>query len=351
MACFQISQIQVRGLAAAVPRQRMSNLELDLLTERERQQFVRTTGIAYRRVAPPALCASDLCFQAADSLLAALGWERDSLEVLVMVTQTPDLTVPGTASQLQVRLGLAKHLVAIDLNQGCAGYVYGLSVLGALLAGGYLRRGLLLVGDAITHTLSPEDKSTVPIFSDAGSATAVEFSPEAAPMMFNLQTDGRGYQSICILEGGSRHPFTEAGLAIQDVGGGIRRGGIHLAMQGLDVFNFALAEVAPNIRALLEFAQVDASQPDAYVFHQANLLLNESIRRKMELPAHKVPYSLHEFGNTSSATLPVTLVHCLADRLRGQGASLMLSGFGVGLSWGSAWVRIPPIVCLPMIEC
>lgn len=351
MACFQIQQVQIQGIAASVPLQKASNHSLELLPERERQQFVRTTGIEWRRIAAPDVCASDLCFRAAEDLMESLHWDPQSVDVLVFVTQSPDLLLPGTASQLQVRLGLGKHLIGIDLNQGCAGYVYGLSVLASMLAGGHLRRGLLLVGDTITHSLSQEDKSTVPIFSDAGSATALEFMPGAAPMTFNLQTDGHGYQAICIPEGGSRHPFSEAGLALQDFGSGIRRSGLHLAMQGLDVFNFALAEVAPNIRTLLEFAQQDIATPDAFVFHQANLLLNESIRRKMELPADKVPYSLREFGNTSSATIPVTLVHCLADRLRSENTSLVLSGFGVGLSWGSVLVDSPPMVCLPMIEC
>jgi 3-oxoacyl-[acyl-carrier-protein] synthase-3 len=351
MACFQIQNVQIQGIAAAVPRQRVSNLDLELLSERERQQLVRTTGIEFRRIAPPQVCASDLCFQAASDLLQALEWDRESIDLLVFVSQSPDLLLPGTASQLQVRLGLGKHLIAIDLNQGCAGYVYGLSVLASMLGGGHLRRGLLLVGDTITHALSPEDKSTVPIFSDAGSATAVEFNAGAAPMAFNLQTDGQGHRAICIPEGGSRIPFAATGLALQDFGGGIRRSGVHLAMQGLDVFNFALAEVAPNIRALLEFAGTDMHTPDAFVFHQANLLLNESIRRKMELPAEKVPYTLREFGNTSSATIPVTMVHCLADRLRSASSCLVLSGFGVGLSWGSVLVSLPPITCLPMIEC
>jgi 3-oxoacyl-[acyl-carrier-protein] synthase III len=351
MACFKTDHVHVQGVAAAVPRRRVSNLDLELLTERERTQLVRTTGIEFRRVADASVCASDLCFQAACDLMAALNWSPESIDLLVFVSQTPDLLMPGTASQLQVRLGLGNHVVAMDLNQGCAGYIYGLSLVASMMAGGHLRRGLLLVGDTITHVVSPEDKSTVPIFSDAGSATALEFGGGAAPMFFNLQTDGNGYRAICIPEGGGRIPFGEAGLGLHDHGGGIRRSGINLAMQGLDVFNFALAEVAPNIRALLEFAQVEAGVVDAFVFHQANLLLNESIRRKMNLAAERVPYSLREFGNTSSATSPVTMVHCMEERLRSASSRLVLSGFGVGLSWGSALVQVGPMVCLPMIEC
>lgn len=351
MACLTTTGVSIHGIAAAVPMNSVSNLDLPLLTERERQQWVRNVGIECRRVAPTGMLASDLCHAAADQLLHELGWERESIDVLVLVTQSPDLLLPGTASQLQVRLGLGKHVIAIDLNQGCAGYVYGLSVISAMMAGGFLRRGLLLVGDTITHVLSPEDKSTVPIFSDAGSATALSFDRNAASMHFNLQTDGAGYQAICIPEGGARVPLAEADTDLRPHGDGILRGGLHLAMQGLDVFNFGLAEVPPNVRTLVDWARVDASAIDHFVFHQANLLLNESIRRKLGLPAEKVPYSLREFGNTSSATIPVTLVHCLGELLRTQPQRLLLCGFGVGLSWGSALVDLEPITCLAMIEC
>lgn len=351
MACFSTTGVSIQGVAAAVPRNRVSNLDLPLLTERERQQWVRNVGIEFRRVAPEGMLASDLCHAAADQLLSALAWERESIDVLVLVTQSPDLLLPGTASQLQVRLGLGKHVIAIDLNQGCAGYVYGLSVISAMMAGGFLRRGLLLVGDTITHVLSPEDKSTVPIFSDAGSATALSFDRAAAPMHFHLQTDGAGYQAICIPEGGARIPHAQSDPSLKVHGDGILRGGLHLAMQGLDVFNFGLAEVPPNIRALFDFAKLSVDSTDHFVFHQANLLLNESIRRKLGLPAEKVPYSLREFGNTSSATIPVTMVHCLPESLKTQPQRLLLSGFGVGLSWGSALVDLQPITCLPVIEC
>jgi 3-oxoacyl-[acyl-carrier-protein] synthase III len=351
MACFQIDHVKMRGLSAAVPRQTASNLSLELLQVRDRAALVRTTGIEMRRIAPADMCASDLCWAAASALLADLAWDPASVDVLLFVTQTPDMLVPGTASQLQQRLGLGNHVMAIDVNQGCAGYVYGLSIASALLSAGHLRRALLLVGDTITHTLSPEDKSTVPIFSDAGSATALEYVDDAPAMYFNLQTDGSGYQAICIPEGGSRQPYTTTGAALLSHGEGILRGAQHLAMQGLDVFNFALAEVAPNVRALLDFAQHDIATPDAFVFHQANMLLNESIRRKLGVPLEKVPYSLREFGNTSSATIPVTMVHALAERLRTQSSKLVLSGFGVGLSWGSAYLETDPLICPNLIQC
>lgn len=351
MACIQTKYIRFAGVSAAVPKDTVSNMELDLLSEREQQQLVKTTGIEFRRIAPKSMCASDLCFEAAKALLEKLDWNPESIDLLVFVTQSPDHLLPGTASQLQIRLGLTKATIAIDLNQGCAGYVYGLSVVASFLNTGNLKRALLLVGDTITHSLSPKDKSTIPIFSDAGSATALEYSNEAKPSYFNLQTDGGGFQSICIPHGGSRFPLQEDSYELKSIGTGIERGDAHLAMQGLDIFNFALAEVGPNIQALLDFAGVSIRKIDAFVLHQANLLLNESIRRKLGLEVEKFPYSIRTFGNTSSATIPVTLVHALQQRLENEELKLVFSGFGVGLSWGSALIETKNICCLPMIEC
>lgn len=350
MACFSIENVRIAGLTATVPAGRVSNLDLPMLSERERKLLVKTTGIRERRIAAPEVCASDLCANAAERLLHSLGWTPESIDVLVFVSQTPDYSVPGSAAQLQSRLGLATSAMAIDINQGCAGYVYGLAALAGLQSSTRLRRGLLLVGDTITRILSEQDKSTVPIFSDAGSATALEWQQDAAPMHFNLQSDGKGHKAIIVPEGGARKPLDAQSMELQSGGEGIARAGIHMAMQGLDIFNFALREVAPNIRALLEYAGTAADTVDQFVFHQANRLLNESIRKKLGLPPEKVPYSLESYGNTSCATIPVTLVAALAPALQNAPQHLLLSGFGVGLSWGSAILRTDQLICPEMNE-
>lgn len=350
MACFSIQNVRLAGISASLPAQEQDNAELELLTERERGQLLKTVGIRTRRIAPAGMCASDLCVAAAERLLQSLNWKAEAVEALVYVTQTPDHSIPGTATQIHERLGLPKSALALDINQGCAGYVYGLSTLAALLATGGFQKALLLVGDTITHVLSPQDKSTVPIFSDAGSATALEFAPGAAPMHFNLQSDGKGYQAICTPEGGTRKPMGPDSHTITEQEGGLMRAPAHMAMRGLDIFNFALREVAPNLKELLAFAKRDISDPDHFVFHQANLLLNESIRKKLRIPREKTPYTLPHFGNTSCATIPVTLVDQLSDKLRSGAQTLALSGFGVGLSWGSALVQTEALACPPMLE-
>ncbi|MEM0999383.1 MAG: ketoacyl-ACP synthase III [Bacteroidota bacterium] len=347
---MSIEHIALEGIATAVPRNTVSNYEVAVLPEKERRLFVRTTGIEFRRVAPPGLTAADLCRAAAERLLNELGWPREEIDALVFVSQTPDYLIPGSATQLQQQLGLPSSCLALDINQGCAGYVYGLATLSSLMSAGHLRKTLLLVGDTITHLLSPEDKSTQPIFSDAGSATALQFQPDAAPLHFNLQADGQGYRSIIVPEGGARQPWQADGEALRDHAPGVRRSDRHMGMEGLAIFHFASREVAPNVNALLDFARTTTEQVDHFVFHQANRLLNETIRKKLGLPPEKVPYSLPHFGNTSCATIPVTLVDQLRDQLRTATNKLVLSGFGVGLSWGSALLDCGPITCPEIIE-
>ncbi len=350
MACFSLHGVRMEGLAVTLPTQEVSNSDLDWLSSRERMQMIKMVGIDKRRIAPASVTAADLCVRAAEELMEKLGWKGEEIGALLFVTQTPDHLIPGSATQIQERLGIPNSALALDVNQGCAGYIYGLGTLGALQSAGKFPKTLLLVGDTITHTLSPQDKSTVPIFSDAGSATALVHDADAPPMHFNLQSDGSGYQAIIQPAGGSRQPITPETSEIRDQGDGLFRADAHLAMRGLDVFNFALAEVAPNIRQLLEFAGQDQESVDHFVFHQANLLLNESIRKKLGIPKEKVPYTLSKYGNTSCGTIPVTLADQVREPLRKGGNRFLLSGFGVGLAWGSALLEIPSLQCLAPIE-
>lgn len=328
MAFFSIPHLKIAGLAASVPRNAAHISDLQWMGEREQARFVKTVGIESRRLAPEGMTAADLCFAAAEKLLAALNWDAADIDALMFVSQTPDQSIPGSATQLQQRLGLKKSALSLDVCQGCAGYVYGLASLGALQSVGRMKKALLLVGDTITHLLAPDDSATVPIFSDAGSATAIEFEEGASAMHFNLQSDGAGFEAI--------HQAAEPGAFMR--------------MQGLEVFNFALREVAPNIRSLVDLAQIDLDWADAYVFHQANLLLNESIRKKLRIAPEKVPYTLSRYGNTSCATIPVTLVDQLGPELRETGKKLVLTGFGVGLSWGSVCLETSSMIVPEMIE-
>jgi len=349
MALFSLSNVQIAGVAAAVPANREDNSTLPNLSEKSKQELMEGTGIRYRHVAPTGTCASDLCFAAAQKLLGALNWRPEEIDVLIVVSQTPDHLLPASATQLQHRLGMRTQSMVLDLNHGCAGYVYGLSTIGAMLSAAGLKKGLLLVGDTITRTISPNDLSLKPIFADAGSATALKLNTAVPDMHFLLGSNGADYQSIYIPHGGARNPTTPASYTEEVISNSISRSPAHLSMKGHDVFTFGLTHVAKNIQALLQQTATGAEELDYLFLHQANKLLLEAIRKKVGIELTKVPSSLHDFGNTSCATIPVTMVSQQSQSLSNAKNKLVLSGFGVGLSWGSVILDTEHIVCPEMI--
>ena len=207
------------------------------------------------------------------------------------------------------------------------------------------------MGDTASKIVSLNDKSTTPIFADAGSATALEYDFLAFPdFHFNLESDGSGKEAIIVRDGGAKSPFSTNSLTVEDNRKGIARNRLQMEMNGLSVFSFTMREVVPNINKLLENMKKQTDDFDYFVFHQANKLLNERIRKKMKLESEKVPYSLQKYGNTSCATIPVTMVSELQEELTTKKMNLILSGFGVGLSWGSVALQTDKIVCLKMLE-
>lgn len=347
---FTVSGIKLSGLAVSVPKQKASNHDYPFATSKEKDLFIKTTGIENRRIAPEGLTASDLCFEAAEKLLLEMQCDKSEIGILLFITQTPDWVIPPTAIRLQHRLGLLKSCIALDINLGCSGYVYGLSVMSSLLKTTGAKKGLLLVGDVSSSVVSEKDKSTSPIFSDAGSGTVMEVCDDENKIHFSLHNDGEGYNAIIIPDGGMKNKFTPASLEFQKISEGIERNKTHLIMNGVDVFNFSLREVGPDVKQLLAYCGKETNDVDYFVFHQANLLMNESIRKKLALAPEKVPYSLKDFGNTSSASIPTTLATQLREQLRNEKLSLLLAGFGVGLSWGTCILETDKITCLPLIE-
>jgi 3-oxoacyl-[acyl-carrier-protein] synthase-3 len=348
MAVFSTSNGRIAGIASAVPKTSVDNTSYaGFSTEQERDLFIQTTGVARRRVATGGLTCSDMCFTAAQSLIDGLAWNPEEIDLLVFVSQSPDYFLPATSVILQDRLGLGNHALALDINLGCSGYVYGLSLVQSYMSSPAIRKALLLVGDVSTRSLNERDKSVYPLFGDAGTATAITNVPNIT--WFNLQSDGSGKDAIIIPGGGTRNYYSPQSLDEKLCEDGMWRHSCNLLMNGADVFSFALREVKPNLEALLLAAGVPMDQLEALVMHQANRFMTETIRKKCKLPAEKVPYSISEFGNTSSASIPLTITTQLSEQVM-AGCLLGMAGFGVGLSWGSALVDMKGVNCLPLIE-
>jgi 3-oxoacyl-[acyl-carrier-protein] synthase-3 len=291
-----------------------------------------------------------MCERAANALLDKLQWERSSVDLLIFVSQSGDYLLPATSAVLQHKLGLKKTLTAFDVSQGCSGYIYGMFLAYSLLSTGAYKRALLMTGDKSTLSTNYRDKSVYPLFGDGASVTAIEHETGAPPAFFNLFTDGSGYKSIIIEHGGCRHPLTVESFEIRQVEPGIERAQRNLVLDGIEVFNFALKEAAPSIMSILEESKTPASAIDYFVFHQANRLINESVRKKCKVEPEKVPYSLDKFGNTSSASIPLTMLYGLKNQLEKRPLTLLLSGFGVGYSWGNCILKINPLTCTEILE-
>ncbi|MEI7895478.1 MAG: ketoacyl-ACP synthase III [bacterium] len=350
MALFEIPDIRIAGLSACVPKKRLSNHDYNWITPKERDQLIQMIGVETRHVAEPGQTTSDLCFQAAEQLLDKLAWERNDISLLVFVSQSRDYIIPSTSAILQDRLKLPKTSMAIDINLGCSGYVYGLSVIGSLMNTTGIKKALLLVGDLSNVTSCYRDKSTYPLFGDAGTATALELKPGHAPMQFNLQTDGSGHEAIIIPDGGVRNLLSKKSFNEKKYGDGIYRSRLHIALNGIEVFNFSLREVVPNIKTTLKHFNRPLDEFDFLVFHQANRLINETLRKMLKVDPARVPYSLHDFGNTSCSSIPLTMVTQLRNELGNTPRKLLLSAFGIGLSWGTVLIETDGIVVPELTE-
>lgn len=348
MAYLDISKVSLRGMSACVPH--ASENVSDIYQWEGVENFISTTGIKSRRIAAKDITTSDLCQKASESLIESLGWCKSDIDALVFVTQTPDYILPATSCVLQEKLGLSSNCFTLDISLGCSGWVYGLSVLAALMQNGCIKRGLLLAGDTCSKTGSRDDKSVYPLFGDCGTATALEYDEKSQGLKFNMNTDGAGYDDIIIRDGGYRNPTTHNSLDVIEVEHDIKRSRLHCELNGMNVFSFGITKVPKSVKSLCSHFGIDMETVDLFSFHQANMMMNEMIRKKLKIPADKVPYCMDEFGNTSSASIPLALISRERQKMIAGKLSHIACGFGVGLSWGSVAFTTDRIAVPEIIE-
>lgn len=343
MGLSTLHNVRFAGMASCVPKRVLSNLEdCPPKMRSERERLVRNIGIHNRRICAEWQCFSDLAFDATETLLESLNWQRDEVDALIVVTQSPDYLIPATAIILQDRLKLSNATIAFDVNLGCSGYPFGIHILGSMIAAGAVKKGLVLVGDRCATVNDP-------LFSDAGTATALEFDPNAAPMYFDLNSDGSGHRAIMLPVGGHREPFGPQHILPRRDENGMLHWASELILDGPAVLSFSTQQVPPSVRRALDYAGLTTDEVDYFIFHQANRMINETIRKKLRLSVEKVPYTLHDFGNTSGASLPVTMTARIHEALSKGSHRLSLSGFGIGLSWGTCVLEISDAKFPPLL--
>ena len=334
MAFFEFKNVRIAGVAAGVPKNVVSNLDLksgdgSISADYSPEAFVEMTGVKERRISE-VLTTGDLGFAAAERLIADLAWEKSTIDAILFVSQTADYAFPATACILQDRLGLSKECYAADIALGCSGWVYGLSMACSFAASGAMRRILLIAGDAKRRAPQPLD----PLFGSAATVTAIEFSEGNDGFKFHFGTDGSGYDAIIIPDSGSRNQVKAESFSLHEYEGKMMHN-MQTHMKGMDVFGFGITTAPKSVKKLSEYFGLDYLSYDYFLFHQANLKMNNMIVKKLKLDLAKVPSGMYNFGNTSSASIPLLLVTQIRDQVNGVKKKFLCSGFGVGLSWGT----------------
>lgn len=325
---------RIRGVASCVPARRFDNLtETSGFEPEEVEKVVRMAGVKSRHLADDATCSSDLCIAAARDLMNRLQWAPDSVDAVVLVTQTPDYFLPSTCCVAHRALGLRDSCAAFDVGLGCSGYPYGLWLATLMLSQTGFRRVLLLHGETPTRFSDKSDRSVALLFGDAGSATALEAAGEsgrAGLWWFSLATDGGGLNDLMIPAGGFRERFPTDP----------RR--CFVTMNGANVFNFTIKRVPPLIEETLRAAGLDKQAVDYFVFHQSNQFIMRHLAKKAGIEEARMPMTIAEFGSAGGPSIPLTITRGHLVRPRERALRLLLLGYGVGLSWGSALVDLAP---------
>lgn len=317
------SNIKICGIASAVPSMVLDNIECaEQLGNKRAKKQVMLTGIKHRHCMGKNQSAADLSSYCADKLLKKLEWNRDDIRVIVNVTQSADLHTPSTAMVIQKRLGIGTDCIAFDVNLGCTGYVSGLQIVAALLQN-TKGKGLLLVGDGRYSENTGEITSDSLLFGDGASATAIELE-ENHDMFYAQKTDG------------SRHGLLSVSLDGK------------MTMDGNAVLLFSLNEVAESIRECRKYFGVEDEKIDYYIFHQAQKLILDGLARECDISSEKVLTSYEEYGNTSTATLPITICNNVDILKQKKNVKLYLCGYGVGLAWSSVILNLDTDCIMPL---
>lgn len=349
MAYWEIKNIALRGVTGTVPNHPVKSADLPFFTQEEADIFDATVGIRNRYIAPEDVCASDLCLDAAGRLISGLGWEKESIDVLLFASVTGDYKTPPTSAILQDRLGLPNSTFVLDVPMGCCGCMYCINVAGNMLSAGTAKRAIVLVGDTAMRMGNPKDKSRGPLFGDSGTALALEYDPTASDIIIEFNTLGSGYQALMTPHGGYRHPITQESFVEEDFGNGIIRAPKDALINGMDVLSFAISRPPISMKKMMDSLGLDKDNDvDYFLIHQANKLIVDRLVKKLKLPVDKVPYNLEEFGNLGGASILMLMVSRIGESLSSRPLTLMCSSFGLGLTWGTMLLRTQPMTVVPL---
>ena len=329
-----LKNLQVKAINAWLPENVTEMLSFsNLFGEQEIKSIIKTTGVERVHIAADGMTSSDMCLNSAEHLFVNEGIDKADIDGLVFVSQTTDWLLPATSISLQDRLGLSKETVCIDIHYGCSGYIYGLFQAALWITSGACQNVLVLAGDTTTKMINPKDKSLRLVFGDCGTATIV--SKGKCIIGFDIMSDGSGSDRLIVPAGGFRLPISEKTSILEldeDKNGRTKN---DLYMDGMAIFNFANMKVSLNVNRLLESMQWNKEDVGLFCLHQANKFMVDYVRKRIKVPVEKVPVNVKDYGNTGPSTIPLLLSDICSGKHCYDLSKVVMSGFGVGLSWGS----------------
>ena len=321
-----------------LPEKVLTNEELEKLSSRlSAEKLEKRVGIRERLIAGKDETALDLAYNAALKVLA--GYDKNTIDLVILCTQCPDYFLPASACILQDRLGLRTATGAFDFNLGCSGYIYGLAMAKSFINSGLVNTVLFVVSDTMTKFIHEKDFGSRIIFGDGAAASIIEKNDEESIFEFILGTDGKGWEHLIVPYGGLRHRYDPDANAVEDESGNIRTPN-NLYMNGTEIFNFTIERVPQLVADVLKKNRLEMADIDYFIFHQANKYMIEYLRKKIKIPQEKFFENMLYTGNTSSATIPIALKEVLDQGLIKKDDRVLLCGFGVGYSWGATILKI-----------
>ena len=344
--------VKISGISSVIPTK-----EIDIEDEKEFYgnsdkkiaRIKEIVGLSKRRVVSKNVTASDLCTQAASTLISEMKINISDIDALVFVVQNPDYICPATACIIHKNLELGANCIAFDVNQGCAGYVYGLYIASSLIEGGSCKKVLLCAGDTFSIHCNVKNRVTAPVFGDAGSATLLEYSPEETSSYYSLGADGNGYEHIIIPAGGATIPFmpNENDILFEDIQCGPTVTNLSdLHMDGLEIFNFTMNVVPENIKSVLNLSGETPETIEKLYLHQANKQIIQTVASMSGFDVEKAPYkTVQNYGNQTIASIPCAICDDYSKEEFSKNLKVLLSGFGIGLAWGSCCLNLDNIYC------
>ncbi|MFK7695897.1 beta-ketoacyl-ACP synthase III [Paenibacillus sp. HJGM_3] len=324
---MNLTPVGVWGTGMYVPERVLTNADLEKMVETNDEWIVTRTGIQERRLASPEEASSDLAFRAAEEALRNAGITAEQLDLIIVATITPDMAFPSTACILQDKLG-AKRAAAFDLSAACSGFIYGLANATNSIATGMYKHVLVVGAECLSKITDYTDRNTCILFGDGAGAVVLGPVPEGRGFRsFELGADGSGGPLLRSSGGGSRHPVSQEVLD---------SGSQYIYMAGNEVFKFAVKIMGSAAEEALRKAELDKHDIDLLVPHQANLRIIRSSLERLELSEDKCMVNLNKYGNMSAASIPVALAEANREGRLKEGDTVLLVGFGGGLTWGAS---------------